>query len=91
MFIIGDIQGGDVICRQQPYYSTSAKQISRMCNVGPELLLRPLFGKCQRLIMQEVMDQVADNNTNYLQIFRKIRRKKMNCKLTFEFEIQEVT
>ena len=38
MYIIGDNQGGDSICERNINYGLTARQISRMCDVGPDEL-----------------------------------------------------
>ena len=66
MYIIGDIQGGDSICGRHIHYGITAKRISRMCNAGPKLYSKPEVGLCERIMMQDVMNKVKQNNTTYL-------------------------
>ena len=66
MFIIGDNQGGDVICGRTVHYGKSARRISRMCNAGPNQLSKPEIGSCTRLKMNYIMDLVKDENYEQL-------------------------
>lgn len=67
MFIIGDNQGGDVICGRTVHYGKSARRISRICDAGPEQLSNPEIGSCTRLKMADIMALV--NNKNYEQLY----------------------
>src|SRR5687767_12369443 len=67
MFIIGDMQGGDVIAGRPPYYGKGAKRVSRSCDAGFDQLFEiPTAGSCNRLIMKDVMDLVKTQNWNAL-------------------------
>ena len=63
MFIIGDIQGGDVICGRPPHYGKTARRISCTCNAGPQHLANPVAGSCSRLIMNDVIKLVQKQNS----------------------------
>ncbi|HEY9299394.1 MAG TPA: hypothetical protein VIQ31_24145, partial [Phormidium sp.] len=67
MFIIGDNQGGDVICGRNVHYGKSARRISRICDAGPEQLSNPEIGSCTRLKMGDIMALV--NEEKYEQLY----------------------
>ena len=67
MFIIGDNQGGDTICGRHIHYGKTARRISRLCDAGPSQLSKPKIGSCKRLIMQDVMNLVT--NENYEELY----------------------
>ena len=66
MFIIGDNQGGDALCGRHIFYGKTARRISRMCDAGPHHLNNPEIGSCQRIIMQDVMDCVINDDSESL-------------------------
>lgn len=66
MFIIGDNQGGNTICGCIVNYQSLAKRISRICDAGPNQLLKPKIGCCKRLVMQDVMDLVTEQDEEAL-------------------------
>ena len=66
MFIIGDNQGGDAICGRHILYGQTARRISRMCDAGPQHLNNPKIGSCKRLLMQDVMDNVINDDSESL-------------------------
>lgn len=67
MYIIGDNQGGDSICGRWIYYGKNAKRISCMCNAGPQELQSPKIGSCTKLLMQDVMTKVEQDDEMYLE------------------------
>ena len=56
MYIIGDNQGGNIICGRQIYYGTTVRCISKMFDAGPEQYAKPKIGACKRILMQDVIN-----------------------------------
>ena len=66
MYIISENQGGDSICGRNIHYGLTARQISRMCDAGPDELKKLRIGACNRQRMHHVMENVNINSTTYL-------------------------
>ena len=60
MFIIGDNQGGNTICRRSFHYGINSRRISRTCNAGPDQLSKPEMDTCKRFIKKDMMTLVQD-------------------------------
>jgi hypothetical protein len=70
IFIIGDMQGGDMICCTTGHYSNKLHRLCRKCNVRGDESGDPLV-QCKKINMVRIMQLVKDIRQDILDDFNK--------------------
>jgi hypothetical protein len=64
-FIIGDVEGGDVLCSRYMYRRAGCQRLCRTCDVSTEDAIRTDV-MCTRILLEDVRNLVADQNLDAL-------------------------